>query len=368
MASSRPIAGLAPAARRRGFTLIEVLVAIVIAGVTITAIYTIFRRQSKQLAFDQLQAEMNQSMRFATDMVTRSVRLAGYGTGGYVSGVLGPTNPGIGSEGLLLPAVIPWDANGPNGTDAITVVHADPSMMMDTDSGTVPPCNTTSLRVRPGMLDHAQKLQQLNAGDLLICFDYADIRGVETYLWSVTGSPDLGSGDIPVTDNSGLSDFAAVCPSGENLSPVLTCSRAVVNTFYVDDVDDGIGPGSPEHPTLMLDMNMSWPADDDVPLVDNIEDFQLEYCIADPTTELADCADAAGWQDGSAVTHTNAHLVWMARIMMTVRSSREDQGGAYRGQRQGLSNRPAGSGEDSYYRQYLTTEVTLRNIRYQAVL
>jgi prepilin-type N-terminal cleavage/methylation domain-containing protein len=368
MASPRSIAAASSLGRRRAFTLIEVLVAIVIAGVTITAIYTIFRRQSKQLAFDQLQAEMNQSMRFATDMVTRSIRLAGYGTGGYVTGVMGPTNPGIGSEGLLLPAVVAWDGNGPNGTDAITVVHADPSMMMDTDSTSVPPCNTTSVRVRPGMLDHSQKLQQLNAGDLLICFDYADIRGVETYLWSITGSPDLGSGDIPITDNSALSDYAAVCPSGENLSPVLTCSRAVVNTFYVDDVDDGIGPGSPAHPTLMLDMNMSWPSDDDVPLVDNIEDFQIEYCLADPTSDTANCADATSWVDGSAVNVNQAHLVWMARVMMTVRSSREDQGGAYRNQRQGLSNRSGGSGEDSYYRQYLTTEVTLRNIRYQAVL
>ena len=33
----------------------------------------------------------------------------------------------------------------------------------------------------------------------------------------------------------------------------------------------------------MMDFNLDWPSADDVPLVDNIEDVQFEYCVNDGT-------------------------------------------------------------------------------------
>ena len=212
----RPLHCRRPAAAREGvsgFTLIEVMIAIAIAGVTTAGLYGLFTMQSRQLLTQDLQMEMNQNLRFSTDMLSRSIRMAGYGTGGYVAGVLGPTNPGNSSQDSLLPVIIPWDANGANGTDALTVVYGDPALVMDSSSDTIEPCSTTSISFRPTMLDNAAKLAQYQAGDLLMCFDYADMRGMETYLWTVT-SVNAASGVIAVSDNSGLSDYANVCSSG----------------------------------------------------------------------------------------------------------------------------------------------------------
>lgn len=353
---------------RRGFTLLEVMVAIAIAAFVTAALYATFSVQSKQFITQDLQMEMNQNMRFAVDMVSRSVRMAGYGTSGYVTGVLGPSNPGNSSEANQLPVIIPWDANGANGTDAITVVYADPSLMMDSSNTVVEACSTTSITFRPGMMDNATKLTQYDSGDLLICFDYADMRGMETYLWEISGSPDLTSGAIPVSDNSGYSDYDAVCGSTENLTPVMTCSKANVYTFYVDDVSDGVGPGSPDHPTLMLDMDMDWPADDDVPLVDDIEDLQFEYCVAGVSGDV-DCSLAANWVDGaSVVAATQAHDIWMVRMSLVARSTREEPEDLYPGSRRALANRSAGTTTDHYLRQYFSSEITVRNLRYQANL
>lgn len=354
---------------RRGFTLLEMMVAIAVAAFVTAALYATFSVQSRQFVTQDLQMEMNQNLRFATDMVTRSIRMAGYGSGGYVTGVLGPTNPGNSSESTTLPVIIPWDANGPNGTDAITIVYADPSLMMDTQNTVVESCSTTSITFRPGMLDNAEKLAQLSTGDLLICFDYADMRGMEAYLWEITGAPDLASGSVPVGDNTGFADYDSVCSSAENLTPVMTCSKANVYTFYVDDQSDGVGPGSTDHPTLMLDMDMDWPADDDVPLVDDIEDFQLEYCLEDASTGTVDCSVATNWVHGGAITATTqAHLIWMVRMSIVARSSRQDPQDLYPGSRRALANRSAATSGDNYLRQYLSTEVAVRNLRYQASL
>jgi type IV pilus assembly protein PilW len=353
---------------RRGFTLLEVMVAIAIAAFVTAALYATFSVQSRQFITQDLQMEMNQNMRFAVDMVSRSVRMAGYGTSGYITGVLGPSNPGNSSEANQLPAIIPWDANGSNGTDAITVVYADPSLMMDSSNIVVEACGTTSVTFRPGMMENATKLTQYESGDLLICFDYADMRGMETYLWEISGAPDLTSGAIPVTDNSALTDYAAVCGPTENLTPVMTCSKANVYTFYVDDISDGVGPGSPDHPTLMLDLDMDWPADDDIPLVDDIEDLQFEYCLAGVAGSV-DCSVATNWVDGSSITPaTQAHDIWMVRMSLAARSTREEPEDLYPGGRRALANRSAGTTSDHYLRQYFSTEISVRNLRYQANL
>ena len=49
-------------------------------------------------------------------------------------------------------------------------------------------------------------------------------------------------------------------------------------TFYIDDTDNAIGR-YPSHPVLMMDLNNNFPNNDDVPLVDNVEDLQIQYCV-----------------------------------------------------------------------------------------
>ena len=122
---------------RRGFTLIEVMVAITIASFTVGALYGLFTVQSRQFIMQDMQMEMHQNLRFAADMLSRSVRMAGYGAGGTVTGVMG-----VSTSSDELPVVVSWDAEGPSETDAITVVYADPSLVMDTSNAVLEQCDT----------------------------------------------------------------------------------------------------------------------------------------------------------------------------------------------------------------------------------
>ncbi len=371
---SNPPAGLPPGplvslrrAARAGFTLLEMMVAIAIAAFTVAALYALFTVQSRQLVTQDLHMEMHQNLRFATEMISRSARLAGYGSSGYIYGLFGPN--GVADSGSELPAVIPWNNPNATGPDAVTMVYGDPSLLMDTQNDIVEPFSTTSITFRPGMLDHAAKLQQYHADELLLCTDYADTRGMRSYLWNIT-SVNSTNGVLGVDDNSGYTDYANLFTRNTNLTPVMTCSKGNVVTFYIDNISDGIGAGTAEHPVLMMDLNMSWPSNDDVPLVDNIEDMQLEYCVDDGSLSI-DCTDSTNWVNGTHIDATSqAGNIWMMRISLIARSSREDMRDKFPGFRPALADRSASGapGSDHYYRKVLVTEVAFRNIRSLAAL
>ncbi len=345
---------------RRGFTLIEMMIALAIAGFVISALYGVFTIQSRQLITQDLNMEMHQNQRFAVDMVTRSVRMAGNGAAARVSGLYGPNGS---DHNEYLPVIVPYDGGG-SDPDAITVVYADSSLLFQTRNDEVPSCNTTSLGVRVDMLDYADKLAQYQSGELLMCMHYADTSGIKSYMWSLTGSPDLTNGIIYVNDLSSYTDYSAWCSSADNVPPVISCSKGNIITFYVDDDNDGVGPGTDTHPTLMMDMNMNWPSSDDVPLVDHIEDFQVEYCLDDGTASV-DCSVAANWV--SSFDTDDVENVWMVRLSFLARSAREDFRDNFTTTRPALGNRSGGTtSSDHYLRQVITTEVTVRNLRYQA--
>lgn len=346
---------------KRGFTLIEMLIAIVVASVAVVGLYGLFIVQSRQFLYQDLNMQMHQNLRFAVDIVGRSVRMAGHNTSGRVTGQLGETSPDTD-----LPAVIAYDAGGPDGaTDAITVVYGDPNLLMPTNGSFTPACGTELLYFRAARLDYADRLAQFNTGDLALCYDYADISTQASYLWEVTDAPDLGNGQLPIASNATYADYAAVCAPDENLSPVIACTKGHVLTFYVDaDDTDGVGAGTATHPVLMMDMDREWPDDDDVPLVDDVEDLQFEYCV-DTTGGGIDCTLASNWVD--TIAAGDEPNVWMVRIHVLVRSPRTDPAGVATSERPAVANNGGSGTEDGYYRQRLTTDVAVRNLRLQAV-
>ena len=133
-------------------------------------------------------------------------------------------------------------------------------------------------------------------------------------------------------------------------------------TFYIDDTDNGIGPGSPNHPVLMMDLNNNYPNNDDVPLVDNVEDLQFQYCI-DDTTNTQNCSDRTVWTN--TVLGTQVQHLWMVRILMVIRSPKENyEEFEWTGNvRPALGNNTASTTVDGYYRDIVVTEVAVRNMR-----
>ncbi len=348
----------------RGFTLVELMIACAIGAFVIAGLYSLFTGQMRQFMYQDQQMEMHQNIRLGMDILSRSTRMAGYGTGTVTRGPFGDG----GDQDAALSAVISYDGTGPGGSDAITVVSMDPALVFNTFETSPPACGSTSLNVVPEVNDHAAKLAQLQNGEMILCVDYAGIGEYTSYLWSLTSAPDASGGVVTIADGTSYADFANKCAGTSNLPMIMTCSRAEVATFYIDaDDGDNVGAGSAEHPVLMMDLDFESPDDDDIPVVDNVEDFQVAYCVR-PTGSTTDCQDGGfDWHNELDSTHPIEDL-YMVRLSLVVRSSRPDLARVFRGIPIAIENNTPSTDEDHYYRQLMTTRIAVRNIRIQGSL
>ena len=98
---------------------------------------------------------------------------------------------------------------------------------------------------------------------------------------------------------------------------------------------------------------------------EDIEDLQVEYCVDDGASS-PNCSSDSAWTD--SIDSSNADNVWMVRISLLARSSRKDPQNLRSNTRPALANHAASTTADSFYREVLLTEVTVRNLRYQARL
>ena len=62
-----------------GLTLIELLIALVVSGILIAALYRTVINQQKTYTVQEQVAETQQNLRVAIDQMTREIRMAGYG-------------------------------------------------------------------------------------------------------------------------------------------------------------------------------------------------------------------------------------------------------------------------------------------------
>ena len=67
---------------RKGFTLVELLIAMAISGIVAGAIFTAFLSQQKSYLIQDQVAGMQQNIRAAMDIVVREIRMAGYDPSG----------------------------------------------------------------------------------------------------------------------------------------------------------------------------------------------------------------------------------------------------------------------------------------------
>lgn len=71
--------------RSQGFTLVEVMVALAIAGIITTAIYAVFISQSKTYSNQEQIVELQHGLRYGMSLLERDLRQAGYNPGGLTT-------------------------------------------------------------------------------------------------------------------------------------------------------------------------------------------------------------------------------------------------------------------------------------------
>lgn len=77
--------------KKRGFTLLELLIVMAIAGIIMTVIWTAFRSQHRSYLAQDETTMMQQNIRAAVDILVREIRMAGYDPNGLGAGVTAAT-------------------------------------------------------------------------------------------------------------------------------------------------------------------------------------------------------------------------------------------------------------------------------------
>jgi len=248
-----------------GFTLIEILVAMVITSILTVAIYSFFIGQHHAYTVQDQVIEMEQNARAAMDMIRRDLRMAGYHAIGddlinnlsdFVSSSFIPTYP----------VTVNLDANPKisegSGTDPDMVTFL---AVLPTDNNPT----TISSAVSAGVnqislaLNDSDTDAQYNVGDMIhigTTSEYATVTAISDNTLTIDTNP----GDS--SSSQGLAQsYAAGTPIGE----IYVVSYAVFN----DDNDPAFDRHDPGHPVLKRKVN----AGGFQPVAENITDMQLRH-------------------------------------------------------------------------------------------
>jgi type IV pilus assembly protein PilW len=289
-----------------GFSLIEVMAAIVILGIAMTAVFSTFLFQQQSYTTQVRVAEMQQNLRDAMEMISRDIRMCTYGI---------PSNVNIVDNEITSRSLKP--VNSTSGPDEIYVLYrydgdaAYPSdnVILAAGASTVTLTSTAGFAV----------------GDRILVYNatIADLRRVATVSSATTLTLQTGV----------VTDYSAGA----------TLARVRYARYFVDRTTDAA------HPTLMLDRRNGQPPQ---PLADDIEDLQFQYSMdtnGDGTIEVVD-NNAVG----------NASFVRQVHVFLLARSRIAQQGWVETGTRDMADHLP-GVANDGYRRRRTEMVVDVRN-------
>jgi len=224
--------------KERGFTLVELLVAMAISGIVMAAVYTAFVTQQKSYTVQDQVAEMQQNARVGLDMIAREVRMAGYGQPDW--SIPADTNDDGVNENVTDPVTV-VDVGG--GSYRITVIgcfEPNPATL----SAAAPAGNTT---LTLQSTTEASRLNTTTKNNIFIGgFENARITNVSGKVLTIDTDPDI----------SGNQGLVWSYDTGTEVNLV----KAV--TYYIEDN------------TLRRDENTGAGGQ---PLAENIEDLGITF-------------------------------------------------------------------------------------------
>jgi type IV pilus assembly protein PilW len=199
---------MSKSSKSKGFTLVELLVAMAISGIVAGAIFTAFQSQQKSYLIQDQVTEMQQNLRAGMDIMVRDIRMAGYSQGA----------PGFG-----ITDIYPRDKD--NNMDVTITGNGAFKFTADfDDNGTLSGGETllyqlygnNALRRTPGGSAVAENIEALgfayafDADGDGILDTYNDVGGNKQVIWAVdsNGDNDLDlnldtNGDGNIDENDG---------------------------------------------------------------------------------------------------------------------------------------------------------------------
>ncbi|MGB3398914.1 MAG: PilW family protein [Candidatus Deferrimicrobiaceae bacterium] len=306
-----------------GFTLVEVMTAMIILGIAMTAAYATFQFQHASFTVQNRVAETQQNLRSVLEVMERDIRMAGYGIPAAVpvpNGLLPGGDNTIHNIRSL---------NRTTGADEIYILY-----MYDMDSS-LPPTDAPG-----GMGGYATTLNVSNVagfwqGDLVLVrddqnasmFEVTQVPSGTTLNFDPGGSTNLYNNSAwPHTPFPGYGLNVAV-------------SKARFVRYFIDTTD-------PDHPTLMLDrMTGVLPQ----PLADDIEDMQIQYGLDTDGDFIVDTLV-------NAPTATQIPQVKQVRLFLSARTRMVEKG--WQDARPALADRAAGAA-DSYRRRAIENGIVI---------
>ncbi len=312
---------MVPRRSEAGFSLIEVMSALVILAIALTAVFATFISQQRSFTVQNLVAEMQQNLRQAVEYVSRDIRMGGYGIPDNVT-VPGTANPAGITSIRSFHAID--NTTGPDQIYILYMFDMDANQPPTSDNGAGVPSNAGSITVpnTAGFLS--------TGGELVLVTDGTTADLYETSA-AVTPTLTFGGG---YSYNSGHSKSYSAG------SPPVTVAKARFVRYYIDSTDAA-------HPTLMVDRLGGLAAQ---PLADDIEDMQLTYGLDTNADGIIE-----SWSSGPATPSQ----IRQVRLQFIARTRRPETG--WSETRPALGNHPAGGAADGYRRRVYDIVIDVRN-------
>jgi len=357
----------------RGFTLIELVVAMVVTALMALAIFMTFTAQNQLYRRQYDIGRTQQNLRLAMEIITKDVAMIGHGAGvtGEFYGQLGNSGPAVGGQPTWLVTEDLWTVIPANNIvgdqrDGIYINYMDPDRdvwgFVDQSEagggvGSDYRCGTDALHFTPSTA--AAALTYQDPADprfsRIVCASHSANTGLGvSYIWTVTG---FSGNVVNVAPNSGITDYDNYCVPGRGLPEELTCAPLVRVRYYIDRDGDSSGIGTDTLPYLMLSFDDVLDDGNDIPIAAGIEDLQIGYC-----NHFDSCSGSwlSGWQD-TAWDFGNLSRV---RVRIGARSERQDEFGLPATSPVMLDTTyDPGTTQDAYHRRVAHQIVTLRNAR-----
>lgn len=333
--------------KNRGFTMVELMVAIFAGSLVIAAAVQLFKNVSDTNQLGTSRIDIQQNARSALAVLSRDLSQAAIGipqSGIAVPSGVGSTGPAVfGCSAVqcyfvppsnayannVLPPVAPHEAIGGFGTDAITISYLDATWPVNNLALTSLAVDGSAITANTGTFDQAGNPAAAPVGraynDPTLGVKVGDVLMITnqhgTAVATVTGVN--GGGVILLAPNDPLNlnqtaasagNVAQLKNPGTNVYPVTSAARLNVVTYFIQQQNgpDGLPNTADDVAVLMRQVNAQ-PA---IPIAENVTNLQLTYDIYDASAVPPARPYSAGLI-GSAVTNTS--LIRKINVLLTLR-------------------------------------------------